>query len=154
MSRDRSRSRDRDSECNDDSGGHHREGRNFVDKTNDVEEPQEEAGSTTHNLYITNLSFQTTDESITEAFSKFGKVTNASIIKEPLTGSSRGFGFVAFASKEMCERAIDAMNGGPLDGRSIKVDFAKRNTAYNKTPGQYLGPAQLSSRYTNGQPKR
>lgn len=46
-----------------------------------------------------------------------------------------GFGFVSFTSQEDCERALNAMNGADVDGRSIKVEKARRNGGYQKTPG-------------------
>lgn len=99
------------------------------------------------NLYVTNLSFQTTDESLRAAFEQFGEIHNVSVIKEPVTHTSRGFGFVSFINLDDSTRAIESMNGGDLDSRTIRVEKARRNTGYTKTPGVYLGPPQLSSRF-------
>ncbi|MBM3212246.1 RNA-binding protein [Candidatus Poribacteria bacterium] len=76
-------------------------------------------------LYIGNLSFNTTDEELKGAFSEFGEVVSASVVKDRISGRSRGFGFVEFADEESAQKAKEAMNGKPLKGRDLKVDEAK-----------------------------
>lgn len=72
-------------------------------------------------LYVGNLSWGTTDESLKELFSKFGEVTSASIITDRQTGRSKGFGFVEM---ENADQAMHELNGKEFQGRSIKVSEA------------------------------
>src|SRR5438094_88409 len=79
-------------------------------------------------LYIGNLSFDTTDESLREAFSQAGEVTSATVMKDKMTGRSRGFGFVEMATDEGAQAAIDSFNGKELDGRPLTVNEARPMT--------------------------
>src|SRR3954469_14427624 len=74
-------------------------------------------------LYVGNLSFSATNESLTEAFSQYGTVTSAQIVMDRETGRSRGFGFVEM--NDGADQAIAAMNGAQLDGRTLTVNEAK-----------------------------
>src|SRR5436853_5300399 len=75
-------------------------------------------------LFVGNLSFQTTENDITEAFSKYGAVEAVSIITDRDTGRSKGFGFVTM-SEEDADKAIAQLNGSQLDGRALTVNEAK-----------------------------
>ena len=77
------------------------------------------------NIYIGNLSFQTTEEELRDAFGAYGAVTSVSIIKDKFSGRSRGFGFVEMASDQEGQAAIDALNGTELGGRELKVNVAR-----------------------------
>src|SRR3954468_23509745 len=79
-------------------------------------------------LYVGNLSFRTTEESLREAFSQAGTVESASVIQDRETQRSRGFGFVEMASSEEAAKAIEMFNGKDLDGRSLTVNEAKPKT--------------------------
>jgi cold-inducible RNA-binding protein len=76
-------------------------------------------------LYVGNISFNTSDQDLTELFSTVGTVTSANIIEDRETGRSRGFGFVEMSSAAEGETAIAQMNGKELDGRTLKVNEAK-----------------------------
>jgi len=76
-------------------------------------------------LYVGNLSYGTTADSLKAAFSKVGTVISANVISDKMTGRSRGFGFVTYATTEMAQKAIEAFNGKDVDGRAIRVDFAR-----------------------------
>ena len=76
-------------------------------------------------LYVGNLSYGTTDQSLNSAFAQFGAVESASVLKDKMTGRSRGFGFVTMTNDEEAAKAIDAMNGVELDGRKLTVNEAK-----------------------------
>jgi RNA recognition motif-containing protein len=76
-------------------------------------------------LFVGNLSFSTTDQSLQDAFSQFGSVESAKIITDRVTGRSRGFGFVEMASPDEAKSAIDKLNGTPLDGRNLTVSEAR-----------------------------
>ncbi len=76
-------------------------------------------------LYVGNLSFNTDDEGLRQAFSSYGELVSASVITDRYTGRSRGFGFVEFSTSEDAQKATDAMNGQSLDGREIVVNVAR-----------------------------
>jgi cold-inducible RNA-binding protein len=76
-------------------------------------------------LYVGNLSFDTTQQSLETLFGEIGTVTSTNIIEDRETGRPRGFGFVEMSSKEEGENAIAALNGKEVDGREIKVNEAK-----------------------------
>ena len=76
-------------------------------------------------LYVGNLSFQTTEDGLEQAFSAFGTVQQVNIVTDRDTGRSRGFGFVEMATDEDAQRAIENMDNTDLDGRNLKVNVAK-----------------------------
>lgn len=76
-------------------------------------------------LYVGNLSFDTTQQSLETLFAEFGTVTSANVIEDRETGRPRGFAFVEMSSKEEGENAISQLNGKEVDGREIKVNEAK-----------------------------
>jgi RNA recognition motif-containing protein len=76
-------------------------------------------------LYVGNLPYSATDQSVREAFSKCGTVSSVSIISDRDTGQSKGFGFVEMSSDAEAQAAIQQLNGTSLDGRQIKVNEAK-----------------------------
>ncbi|MEO0606054.1 MAG: RNA-binding protein [Myxococcota bacterium] len=75
-------------------------------------------------LFVGGLSWDTTDQSLGDAFAVHGDVTDAKVITDRETGRSRGFGFVTFAESSSAQAAIQAMDGTSLDGRSIRVSEA------------------------------
>ncbi len=79
-------------------------------------------------LFVGNLSFETSDEDLKEAFSKAGTCVMASVIKDRLTGKSRGFGFVEMSSDEEAKRAIAEINGRDLRGRAVSVNEARERS--------------------------
>jgi RNA recognition motif-containing protein len=76
-------------------------------------------------LFVGNLSWNTRDESLFEAFAQFGEVSDAKVIFDRETGRSRGFGFVTFAEEQAGQDAMSAMDGQELDGRPIRVNEAQ-----------------------------
>ena len=76
-------------------------------------------------LFVGGLSWGTDDEGLHSAFSQFGEVSDAKVILDRDTGRSRGFGFVTFENAEDADRAMDAMNGNELDGRTVNVNEAR-----------------------------
>ncbi len=76
-------------------------------------------------LYVGNLSFNSTEDDITEAFSSFGTVTSVNVITDRETGRPRGFAFVEMGSADEAQRAIQGMDGQDLDGRNLRVNVAK-----------------------------
>jgi len=77
-------------------------------------------------LFIGGLSFDTTEDSLSNAFSKYGSISKCDVIRDKETGRSRGFGFVLFDNPDDAKYALDEMNGKSLDGRTIRVDEASK----------------------------
>jgi len=76
-------------------------------------------------LYVGSLSYDTTEDSLRNLFSQAGIVESVTIIKDKMSGRSKGFGFVEMSSKEDAEKAKEMLNGKELDGRNIIVDQAR-----------------------------
>lgn len=76
-------------------------------------------------LYVGNLSSTTTENDLRDAFAAHGTVTEAKLIIDRMTNQSRGFAFVTMSSAEEAKKAIDALNGKELAGRSLNVNLAK-----------------------------
>ena len=76
-------------------------------------------------LFVGNLSWNTRDEGLYDAFAQFGEVTEAKVIFDRETGRSRGFGFVTFAEEQAGDDAMSALDGSDLDGRPIRVNEAQ-----------------------------
>ena len=80
------------------------------------------------NLYVGNLTFNTTTADLETLFAQHGDVTKAQVITDRDTGRSRGFGFVEMESEEGADTAISALNGTDLDGRDLTVSIAKERS--------------------------
>ncbi|NTW15811.1 MAG: RNA-binding protein [Candidatus Moranbacteria bacterium] len=75
-------------------------------------------------LYVGNLSYGTTEESLRAAFEQAGTVVSVAVIMDKMTGRSRGFGFVEMEDADM-DKAIEMWNGKELDGRELVVNEAR-----------------------------
>ena len=75
-------------------------------------------------LYVGNLPFSSTEDSLREAFARFGTVESVNIITDRDTGQSKGFGFIELSSKQEAAEAIGKMNSAEMDGRTLKVSEA------------------------------
>ena len=78
----------------------------------------------TKKLFVGNLSFQTSEQELSDLFSQIGRVESVSIITDRMTGRSKGFGFVEM-DNEAAENAITKFNGSDLDGRKLTVNEAR-----------------------------
>ncbi|XP_069000341.1 cold-inducible RNA-binding protein B-like [Embiotoca jacksoni] len=78
-------------------------------------------------LFVGGLSFDTNEESLAAAFSKYGTIEKVDVIRDKETERSRGFGFVKYENAEDAKDAKDAMDGKTLDGRPIRVDEAGKS---------------------------
>ncbi|MDF3065981.1 MAG: RNA-binding protein [Polyangiaceae bacterium] len=76
-------------------------------------------------LYVGNLSFGSSQDSLRDAFAAHGDVVDVHLVADRVTGQSRGFGFVTMGSRGEAESAMAAMNGSDLDGRALKVNEAE-----------------------------
>ncbi len=75
-------------------------------------------------IYVGNLSFSTTEDSLSDTFGQFGEVVSAVIVTDRYTGRSRGFGFVEMDDENAADAAITALDGKELDGRNLRVNVA------------------------------
>jgi RNA recognition motif-containing protein len=73
------------------------------------------------NIYIGNLSYQTTEETLKRLFSDFGEIESIKVIKDRFTGRPKGYGFIEMPSNSEADQAIKALNGNRIDGSNIKV---------------------------------
>ncbi len=79
-------------------------------------------------LFVGNLDWSVKDEDLQQAFGSFGEITSARVVTDRMSGRSRGFGFVEFATDEAAEEAKKQMNGKDMNGRPLRVDVAQETT--------------------------
>ena len=77
------------------------------------------------NVYVGNMSFDTTQDKLQEMFAAYGEVTSVNVITDRETGRPRGFAFVEMATDEAARAAIAALNGQDVDGRTLTVNEAR-----------------------------
>ncbi|MBG60746.1 MAG: RNA-binding protein [Peredibacter sp.] len=82
-------------------------------------------------LYVGNLPFTITEESLSTQFSKFGTVSSAKVIIDRDTNRSKGFGFVEMSTEGEAQDAISSLDGHELEGRAMKVNLAKPQAPRN-----------------------
>ena len=87
------------------------------------------------NIYVGNLSFNTTEQDLQAAFEEFGQVDTVTLIKDKFSGKSKGFGFVEMADKNEANAAIDSLNGKEFQGRMMKVNEARPRFENNRGGG-------------------
>src|SRR5947207_7474713 len=76
-------------------------------------------------LFVGNLSFNTTENDLHDAFAAHGTVVEANLMMDRMSGKPRGFGFVTMSTPEEAQKAIEALNGASLDGRNLTVNIAR-----------------------------
>jgi len=76
-------------------------------------------------LFVGNLSYNTTENDLHDAFAAHGTVVEANLMVDRVSGRPRGFGFVTMGTPEEAQKAIEAMNGASLDGRNLTVNLAR-----------------------------
>lgn len=79
-------------------------------------------------IYVGNLSFSVTNDTLSDAFSQFGTIRSARVIIDRDTNRSKGFGFVELSTSQEAENAVNSMNGSDLEGRALNVSIAKPMT--------------------------
>lgn len=77
------------------------------------------------NLYVGNLPYRITEDQLRQAFEEYGRVSSCTIIKDKVTGQSKGFGFLEMPESSEAEAAINQLNGRDLMGRKINVNEAR-----------------------------
>jgi cold-inducible RNA-binding protein len=102
-------------------------------------------------IYVGNLPFSATQESLTATFAQYGQVDSTKIITDRDTGRSKGFGFVEMQSEEAADQAISQLNGSDMDGRSLTVNEArpmeKRERSFSGQRGGNRGMNQSENRW-------
>ena len=88
----------------------------------------------TQKLYVGNLSFSTTEETLQAMFGEHGEVESVKVITDRYTGRPRGFAFVEMATEEAAQQAIGALNGKSVDEREIRVEKAKPQPDRGRRP--------------------
>ena len=78
-----------------------------------------------YQIYVGNISYGVREDTLRELFEQYGEVTSVKIVKDRMTGRSRGFGFVEMSDRDESEKAIEALNGTEVDGRNIRVNVAR-----------------------------
>lgn len=85
-------------------------------------------------LYVGNIPFSATEDSLKDAFLQFGTVESVTIITDSDTGKSKGFGFLELASQQEADNAIGKMNGCEMGGQTLKVSEAKPKVVRDSGP--------------------
>lgn len=98
-------------------------------------------------LYVGNLSFDTTENDLQDAFAAHGTVTEANLMMDRSTGQSRGFAFITMATPEEAKKALDALNGTTLGGRNLTVNEARPREERNGGGQRSGGRGQFGRRY-------
>ena len=86
-------------------------------------------------LFVGNLAYSTTEDRLRQEFERFGNVTSVAVVIDRMSGRSRGFGFVEFATSEEGQAAMNELNGTSMDGREIVVNEARERGAGGGGPG-------------------
>ena len=76
-------------------------------------------------LFVGNLSFNTTENDLQDAFAAHGTVLEANLMTDRATGRARGFGFVTMSTEDEAQKAMNALNGANMDGRNLTVNIAR-----------------------------
>ena len=104
----------------------------------DVDE--EGATNTGSNLFVTGIHPRLTEQDIALLFEKYGEVESCSIMLDPHTKESRGFGFVKMTTSDQADAAKEGLQGEVIQGRTLSIEKARRARPRTPTPGKYFGP--------------
>ena len=98
-------------------------------------------------LYVGNLSFNTTENDLQDAFAAHGTVTEANLVMDRSTGQPRGFAFITMGTPEEAQKAITALNGAMLGGRNLTVNEARPREQRSGGAQHSGGRREFSRRY-------
>ncbi len=104
------------------------------------------------NIYVGNLPYSATENSLKSLFEGYGEVTTSKIVTDKFTGSSRGFGFIEMPNASEAQKAIDELNGKDFEGRKIVVNESRprENTGHDNRSGRRDGGGYGSGGYNGG----
>jgi RNA recognition motif-containing protein len=97
------------------------------------------------NIYVGNLSYGVSEEDLKGVFEEYGAVETVKIIKDKLTGKSKGFGFVEMPNNEEAKKAIEELNQAELDNRTMRVNEAREKENTNNNRSEF----RRNNRYQN-----
>lgn len=137
---DRERDRDRERERDRERSRSPRRDDDYSSSSAPPKEEEADAKNEGTNLFVTGLTRSVTEQDLSDAFSKYGRVDKCQIMYDPHSRESRGFGFVNMADVDGADAAIAALHGEDLQGRTLAVEKAKRKRPRTPTPGKYFGP--------------
>lgn len=106
------------------------------------------------NIFVGNLDFATTEPEVRSLFEAYGAVDRVSVVTDRETGRSRGFAFVEMGDDAAAERAIAALNGTPVNGRSLNVNEARPKADSGRSFGGGGGGGRRPSGGGGGRPRR
>ncbi len=124
--------------------------RDSGDRDREIEPPRDEsedANDTGTNLFVTGLARSIDQQRLREIFEKYGPVDKTSIMTDPHTRDSRGFGFVSMVDPAHAEAAKAELSGTEIDGRTLTIEKARRKRPRTPTPGRYFGPPKARKPY-------
>lgn len=99
------------------------------------------------NLFVTGIHPRLSEGEVTRLFEKYGDVEGCSIMKDPHTQESRGFGFVKMVTAEQADAAKEGLQGENIEGRTLSIEKARRARPRTPTPGKYFGPPKRGKTY-------
>ncbi|PTU17813.1 hypothetical protein P175DRAFT_0504568 [Aspergillus ochraceoroseus IBT 24754] len=115
-----------------------------------LDDDEEGALNTGSNLFVTGIHPRLTESDISRLFEKYGDVENCSIMLDPHTKESRGFGFVKMVTAEQADAAKEGLQGEVIEGRTLSIEKARRSRPRTPTPGKYFGPPKREFRGGRG----
>ncbi|KAJ9661795.1 hypothetical protein H2198_001760 [Neophaeococcomyces mojaviensis] len=101
---------------------------------------EEGATNTGTNLFVTGIHPRLKEEDVIALFDKYGEVESCSIMLDPHTKESRGFGFVKMVTPDQADAAKEGLQGAQIEGRTLSIEKARRGRPRTPTPGKYFGP--------------
>ncbi|MCJ1328853.1 hypothetical protein MMC10_005530 [Thelotrema lepadinum] len=110
------------------------------------EDRDSNAANTGSNLFVTGIHPRLSETDVSRMFSKYGEVENCSIMKDPHTQESRGFGFVKMVTGDQADAAKEGLQGEMIEGRTLSIEKARRARPRTPTPGRYFGPPKKEDR--------
>lgn len=105
-----------------------------------IEEDEEGSTNSGSNLFVTGIHPRLTESDISRLFEKYGDVEHCSIMLDPHTKESRGFGFVNMSTAEQADAAKEGLQGEVIEDRTLSIEKARRSRPRTPTPGKYFGP--------------
>lgn len=106
---------------------------------NDFQRPERPKAEPSATLFVGNLSFHSSEDSLYTAFGEFGTVSGVRLPTDKETGRMKGFAYVQFDSIDVAQKALEGMNGQEIDGRAVRLDFAGERPAPSGDGGQRGG---------------
>ena len=91
------------------------------------------------NIYVGNLSYQSTEDELRDLFAEFGDVVSAKLIVDKFTDQSKGFGFVEMSNNSEAQKAMDELNGRDVNGRNVTVNQARPRQERSRGGGRGYG---------------